>query len=106
MSLMSAATECYDVSCMKHAAFAQYQTARKECHRLMMAAKTLPFIMNLLTSYLWESIDQAYDNWHGLACTCIDADTLAAPGTYRMGGSWASGLGDVANLEDLAEYED
>lgn len=99
MSLMSAASECYDVSCMKNAAFAQYQTARKECHRLMMAARTLPFIMNLLTAYLWESIDQAYDTWFGLACIC-------PPGTYRLGGSWISGLGDVANIEDLAEYED
>ena len=106
MSLMSAVIQCYDVSCVKHAAFAQYQTARKERRRWMMAAKTMPFVMNLITGYLWESIDQAHDTWHGLACACIDADTLAAPGTYRLGGSWASGLGDVANLEDLAEYED
>lgn len=101
---MSADNSCHDVSCMKHTAFAQLQCAKKECHRWMMTAKTKPFVLNLITGYLWETIDIASDSLLGLVCTCNDTDTLAA-GTARLGGSWASCLGDVANLNDLAEYD-
>lgn len=105
MSLVSADNSCHGDSCMKHTAFAQLQCAKKQFHRWMMAAKTMPFAMNLIAGYLLETIHYAHDTWFGLVCTCIDAVTLAAPSTPRLGGSWASGSGDVANLDDLAEND-
>ena len=107
MSLMPAEEVSWDARCMKHFALAQYHAGRKEHARWKMTAKNMDNTLSLVAAFLLECIQEAEDSWWSLDCTCIDQDeTLVPPGTFRLGASWASHIrGDVANLEDLAEYD-
>ena len=91
---------------MQHAALADFHSARKAHGMWKMTAHHIYLPLNLISAFLLECKQQAEHFWLSVDCTCIDQVTIPASPTLQLGQSWASSLhDDVANLEDIAEYE-
>ena len=85
-----------------------YVNARAEHHNLRIACKALCPVLNGVLQFLHESTMDAWSFFKNTTCRCTEcSSTVAGPGTYRLGASWASAVpGDIANLNDLADIED
>lgn len=92
----------FDDSCAKHSLQATYKSLLSEFRQLHSIAKVIPEALQQVKSNLQNDIQNAYGGYMTKECKCCDMCS-----TVRLGGSWASQLGepsDVANLADLEDY--
>ena len=64
-----------------------------------MTGKHCPAAVSCVRDRLWEDIVSAWAAFRDADCDCPES-------TVRLGGSWASRLGDVADLNDVQDIED
>jgi hypothetical protein len=85
--------------CLKHTAQDEYGLKIREFLVLNCVANpTKNFVLGLMLDWHKLCIQELWKTYMTSECHCWDRVTLP------MGGSWASGLGDIANMEDLADW--
>ena len=92
----------FDDLCEKHSLQPTYKPLLAEFRQLRSIATVIPEAMQQIKLSLQNDTQTAYGGYMTKECTCYEMNS-----TVRLGGSWASQLGetsDVAHLSDIENY--